>query len=104
VAISYIVAGWLLAYPCFVMAVRSTPVSMTDIGLACYRPLTVGLLAGIAMFVTRSTAAPGHGMLLTLVLTGSAGLIATLLVGCFWMAVREDFGGMIRILRNIARP
>src|SRR6185437_13780596 len=76
VAISYIVAGWLLAYPCFAMAVRSTPVSVKDIALACYRPLTVGLLAGIVMFLIHSTAAARHGMLLTVALTGFAGLIA----------------------------
>jgi len=100
VATGYCIAESLLIYPCFAMAFRGTPISLTDIWNAIRRPMTVGAIAAFAMLLCRFGFLP-LGVPRMLVLSAlAAALLCTFLLR-FWADTRLDLQRILQDARMI---
>jgi O-antigen/teichoic acid export membrane protein len=93
VAIGFAFTECLLVYPGVRYAVKGTPISMRDVWIATYRPLSIALALGAVLFLCRR-AFMSFGLTWMISLATLGGAVTVIAIVAFWEKARQDLRGI----------
>jgi PST family polysaccharide transporter len=94
VALAYCIAYCIIVYPSFVIAFRGTPISIPDLARAIRRPMTLGAIAAVVMFLCRYLFLP-LGILPMFAISALVLALLLALLIRFWPAARLDMRRLV---------
>jgi PST family polysaccharide transporter len=101
VALCYGIVVWLLVYPCFVFALKYSPVSIGDMITNIYRPFVLSIAAGAAIYLTKTILSTNYSLIRTLCIAPASGVFTLLVCVRLWKAVRRDVADMVAVGRAV---
>jgi O-antigen/teichoic acid export membrane protein len=100
VAVGYAVANFVLLVPGFALATRGTPVSMTDIVRAIWRPAAIGAATYAVAWTTHTIISDRSALPVTIAATLAVAAATYALAIVCWPSARGQWGQLSGILRS----
>jgi PST family polysaccharide transporter len=98
VATAFSVLALALTYPGFVVALRNTPISVSDVGGTIYRPVVMGAVLGGGMYIARQLLL-GRSLFLMMGVSGILCAVCVLIARHTWAGLRMDIDDIVHSVR-----